>query len=147
MPRPVSTGQFAQVLEKEVPIIKDVISRGSEEKTAFKSRLWSRTSIIILGQRHDLTTKLRSTLEQTLAEAKRHGSLPGRIVGTYSWVNSTKLKPEDIDSIKSASPAYLQRYHSTRVEWWHRRLAKMYKEAIDRRLGMARHPKGCCSLL
>ncbi|QGA13160.1 hypothetical protein EYB26_000807 [Talaromyces marneffei] len=68
----VSTGQFAQVLEKEVPIIKDVICRGSGEKTVPK------ITVVIANKRHHIRAAPRAN--DKAASDKNGNALPGTLI-------------------------------------------------------------------
>lgn len=68
----VSTGQFAQVLEKEVPVIKDVICRGSGDKTAPK------ITVVIANKRHHIRAAPRPNDKN--ASDKNGNALPGTLI-------------------------------------------------------------------
>lgn len=68
----VSTGQFAQVLEQEVPIIKDIICRGSGEKTAPK------ITVVIANKRHHIRAAPRPG--DKAASDKNGNALPGTLI-------------------------------------------------------------------
>jgi eukaryotic translation initiation factor 2C len=68
----VSTGQFAQVLEQEVPIIKDVIFHGSGDKEPPK------VTVVIANKRHHLRAVPAKTDKQ--AGDKNGNPLPGTLI-------------------------------------------------------------------
>lgn len=68
----VSTGQFAQVLEKEVPVIKEVICRGSGEKTVPK------ITVVIANKRHHIRAAPRAS--DKAAADKNGNPLPGTLI-------------------------------------------------------------------
>lgn len=68
----VSVGQFAQVLEKEVPVIKDVIFSGSGEKTPPK------ITVVIGNKRHHLRGAPRPNDKN--AADKNGNALPGTLI-------------------------------------------------------------------
>ncbi|EED19932.1 eukaryotic translation initiation factor eIF-2C4, putative [Talaromyces stipitatus ATCC 10500] len=68
----VSTGQFAQVLEQEVPIIQDIISTGSGEKTPPK------VTVVIANKRHHI--RFAAKPGDMVAGDKFRNPLPGTLV-------------------------------------------------------------------
>ncbi|OKL60549.1 hypothetical protein UA08_04065 [Talaromyces atroroseus] len=68
----VSTGQFAQVLEKEVPVIKDVIFNGSGDKVPPK------ITVVIGNKRHHIRGAPRPT-DKTAGD-KNGNALPGTLI-------------------------------------------------------------------
>ncbi|KUL90632.1 hypothetical protein ZTR_00121 [Talaromyces verruculosus] len=68
----VSTGQFAQVLEQEIPIIKEVICRGSGEKTAPK------ITVVIANKRHHIRAAPQPN--DKAAADKNGNALPGTLI-------------------------------------------------------------------
>lgn len=68
----VSTGQFAQVLEQEVPVIKDVIHHGSGEKDPPK------VTVVIANKRHHIRAVPGKTDKQ--AGDKNGNPLPGTLI-------------------------------------------------------------------
>lgn len=68
----VSTGQFAQVLEKEVPVIKKVVYKGSGEKAPPK------ITVVIANKRHHIRAAPRANDKNT---ADKNGNcLPGTLI-------------------------------------------------------------------
>lgn len=68
----VSTGQFAQVLQHEVPVIKDVIFKGSGEKSPPK------ITVIIANKRHHI--RAAPPADQKASMDKNGNALPGTLI-------------------------------------------------------------------